>query len=364
MPSVVLCDENFVALSNQLPKTAIRLSLWLWQKVNSTGEKLFQISYAMIAKLLEVSMRTAIRVVKLLTEAGIIDLKHQFRADGGFARNELIWKQGVPNPSVEALSGTEDIQQTSNNLNLNHDVLDSAVPTLVEQGAAEDTPIVSMSETISALPEKKSDLPDSSELSHCERRAQLLHTNTDDLDDEGMHDYVTQVDRQIANETQLIDKEYERSGVIKKNWISYEPRDALKKFAASQALMDQCKTAVEQLNKIKNSLVNDSFYEKALRKDFNFIHSMKGARQLSSFQYNRLISKLNAAEIPMDPLLINGAIYGIRFGSFVKSNRDGSENSEDKAINVVLKLIRDGTYRAPLLGDMIAWLTEKLGKKT
>ncbi|MCK4608202.1 MAG: HTH domain-containing protein [Gammaproteobacteria bacterium] len=91
----------------------------------------------------------------------------------------------------------------------------------------------------------------------------------------------------------------------------------------------------------------------------DFIAAEEGPRPVSSFTFNRLNKVLVGLgyQDVQKTRFINEIIFEARFGSLIKSNLTQTEMPIDRAINIALKLVREGRWSTPALFEK--HITEK-----
>ena len=140
--------------------------------------------------------------------------------------------------------------------------------------------------------------------------------------------------------------------VTEKAWLS--ERDLQQKvinqdkFGQIDAVY-QLEQASQQLEKKLQQVESTLARENKLTKDKQYISKLEGKRVISPFAFKYLEKNLSAFHSDSFHIakLLNEIIYEVRFGSLRFSKTTGAEILIQHAINIALKLIREGRWQTP-----------------
>jgi len=130
------------------------------------------------------------------------------------------------------------------------------------------------------------------------------------------------------------------------------PQQRMKNLEFYRKLDDRrfyIKNAMDLKKRIKEeNLQNKLVLQTLQEKPKHFVEQL-GLRPISEFQYHRLRKSLGDIGIPNEKInqITNEVIFEIRFGSLKKCYKTQVEMSIDHAINVALKILREGRWEQP-----------------
>jgi len=122
-------------------------------------------------------------------------------------------------------------------------------------------------------------------------------------------------------------------------------------FHKIDSSLSTVKIKLETLQNIHNKQKEKKAYNQKMTNNQYFISSKEGQRSLSHLMLNRLIHHLEKLKIYGEEKtkLINEIVFEVRFGSLVKNNTTNQENTIDRAINIAIKLVKEGRWNTPTL---------------
>lgn len=346
----VLTDRNLSAQS-------VKVWQLLFNKAKYNSEYKVKLSYSSIAQLLGRSVRSISRYIKELTNRGYLVIISNFKSNGGQLANTLLVR--VPQEFIKNAENTNDRKKNVSKENSFNSSKKDTVKTT--QNAIKNN-----------IPPDKNDIEDgvkndiqkniNNDLKKTNNNKNVAVNICNENNNPNLYS-------PINNKMQesILNYEKEIKFLEEKN-ISYKEivTANYKEMASGKLSREDHLLLLEETGKYDsqifisehriNYLIGLIEKEKTTKQvvdelaaDNSLIQNKPGGKCIPEFTFKRLVKRLESYGYESDKLnvLINEIVFEIRFGSLVKSQDKKEPLDIEMAVNIALKLVREGRWSTP-----------------
>ncbi len=346
----VLTDRNLSA-------QAVKVWQLLFNKAKYNPELKVKLSYSRIAELLGRSVRSIARYVKELTSRGYLVIINNFKSNGGQLANTLLVR--VPKEFIKNAENTNDRKKNvskENSCNSSkkdivkpiHNAIINNIPHDkydIEDGVKNDIQKNINNDL------KKNNNNKNVVVNICNENNNFnLYSPLNNKMQESILNYVKEIkflEEKNVSLKEIIDANWKK--MADKN-ISREDHITLLKETGNYD--SQVFISEHRINYLKGLIEKEKATKKAvdeLAADNSLINNKPGDKCIPEFTFKRLVKKLESYGFESDKLnvLINEIVFEIRFGSLAKSQDQKDPLDIEMAVNIALKLVREGRWSTP-----------------
>jgi hypothetical protein len=173
-----------------------------------------------------------------------------------------------------------------------------------------------------------------------------------------VNDYSKQEESKLLLTAQLDEKQNTLEQLIlaakktEAEWLNCNDQNLMfdkhKQFSESYAAVEQCKIEISVLQKRLEKLTINNQFQTEIQQNKELFLSKSGPRVLSEFDTQRLVSGLEKlVDKSRLSAVVNELVHAIRFGNLTKCRNHQKDLSIKHAINIGLKLVREGRWETP-----------------
>lgn len=299
-----------------------------------------EIPYSKLANRLGKSTRTICRTIKILVDHGYLQIENCFYRSGGQKANRISVR--FPAALMTDAKKTKDRGKAKHiEVRENIHYVDFSV---AEPMTACDKVVIGEGD----ISDRPNNIIKNNNKSNNNSTARFETTHVKEK-----NAVVVDKDFKIQELEQRIQTLYLQQKEAEVAWLN--EIDASKKYDRSRQF-GEChgdyETALqqlEQLKKQKHQTTQEKNKVSMIEENPEWMKNRVGDRTISEFTFKRLSNTLNQFNLSAEEKnkLTNEIIFEVRFGSLVKSNQTQHIMPIDYAVNVALKLVREGRWCAP-----------------
>lgn len=337
-----------VISEKRLPGNAANLWQFLFNKARFNKELEVKISHKEIALFLGKSVRTIIRYLNGLEDLGYIEIIHSFSKKGRQSQN--IFKVRVPQSIINEIKQQKDRANYSKKELLNNITQHDASEQL--NSIRDDKNVIGMGDkNVTGKNNIKINNINNNVVVSCDENSKKTDVVTIQTDQTSKSLVETKPDNQQKTE----ELNYLKEILLQKEQDFLTEKDTMKKFELNRQC-GEIEAAIEilnhQVNYQQQAFAHEQRAQKAQENMLSNIHEMahvSGPRPISDSCFSRLKQTLLSLGYQDNRLnqMINEIVQEARFGSLVRQQGNTGENSVEKAINIGLKLVREGRWQSP-----------------
>ncbi len=346
----VLTDRNLSA-------QAVKVWQLLFNKAKYNSEYKVKLSYSSISQLLGRSVRSISRYIKELTSRGYLVLINNFKSNGGQLANTLFIR--VPKELIKNAENTNDRKKNVSKENsFNSSKKDTVKPTqnVIENNIPHDKNDVEDTDKNVIQKNINNDLKKNNNnndvvVNICN---ESNNPNLYSLPNEKMQESILNYEKEIKflEERNLSNKEIVTTNYEKMASGKLSREDHLLLLEETGKFDSQIFISEHRINYLKRLIEKEKAAKKVvdeLAADNNLIQNKPGGKCIPEFTFKRLVKILDSYGYESDKLnvLINEIVFEIRFGSLVKSQDKKDPLDIEMAVNIALKLVREGRWSTP-----------------
>lgn len=350
-------EKEYTLISTALLEkilTDIRLNaqtvkLWqlLFNKAKYKNNLSTKLSYCYLAKILNKSVRTILRYSKTLVEAGYIIIEKNFDESGGQRSNTFLIR--VPEALIQEVQQEKNRgSKTSNTVHENKRVESSSITIQEAEIKCQQDDIFVMGEGDTSVTHNNSFKDYNNKNNKNVVVSFDEKNNIPDPEIEIIQKNISVLENSIHPLEEKIKQEWNCFIEISSNDVSnsYSQRQKIRQL---EAYLDSVKVDLEKEKMRLNSFNRKNESVIPLNEDKEYFLQKEGSRKISSYCFKRLVKSLEKQGFNNFSLnrITNEIVYETRFGSLIRNNKNQQELNVENAINIALKLVKEGRWNMP-----------------